>query len=159
MSDTLAKNLRGDRVDRLRLRAAYVVAPTASVDEVVREMRTRGVGCALVRGTGDMLRGIFTEYDFLARVVAPGLAAAKTTVERVMTPSPRTVAAHESIYVAVAAMAEGGFRHLPVLDADGRPRGVLAVGDVMDYLVEYFPAKVYNLPPTPDQTQPAREGA
>jgi len=37
--------------------------------------------------------------------------------------------------------------------------GVLSVKDVMRYLVGYFPARVYNLPPTPEHTQPAREGA
>jgi len=52
-----------------------------------------------------------------------------------------------------------GFRHLPVVDDDGRPVGVLSIKDVVHYLVEYFPAKVYNLPPTPDLVQPAREGA
>jgi CBS domain containing-hemolysin-like protein len=52
-----------------------------------------------------------------------------------------------------------GYRHLPVVDDDGRPVGVLSIKDVVHYLVEYFPAKVYNLPPTPDALQPAREGA
>ena len=45
-----------------------------------------------------------------------------------------------------------------------RPNGVVIAyyqsSLVIHYLVEYFPAKVYNLPPTPDPTQqPAREGA
>jgi CBS domain-containing protein len=56
-------------------------------------------------------------------------------------------------------MASGGYRHLPVTGEGGEPLGVLSVKDVVRYLVEYFPAKVYNLPPTPDQAQPAREGA
>jgi hypothetical protein len=30
---------------------------------------------------------------------------------------------------------------------------------VIHYLVEYFPAKVYNLPDNPEPKQPVREGA
>ena len=48
---------------------------------------------------------------------------------------------------------------VPVLGDDAQPAGVLSVKDIVHYLVEYFPANVYNLPPTPDMIQPAREGA
>ena len=34
---------------------------------------------------------------------------------------------------------------------------MLSVKDVVHYMVEYFPAKVYNLPPTPAERQLARE--
>jgi CBS domain-containing protein len=159
MSTTLAKNLRGDRVDRLRLRDVFAVAPATPVDQAVRGMAEQQTGCALVTDPAGKLVGIFTERDFLTRVVAAGLTPDATSVERVMSPAPRTVAAHDSVYDAVDAMASGGYRHLPVTNGDGKAVGVLSVKDVMHYLVEYFPAKVYNLPPTPDQTQPAREGA
>jgi CBS domain-containing protein len=60
---------------------------------------------------------------------------------------------------AVEMMASGAYRHLVVLGDAGEPVGVLSIRNVVRYLVEYFPARVYNLPPTPDQLQPAREGA
>jgi CBS domain-containing protein len=159
MSNTLAKNLRGDRVERLRLRRVYAVTPATPVSEAVRGMSEQRATCALVTDAAGKLVGIFTERDFLARVVAAGVKPEATAVERVMSPAPRTVAPHDSVYDAVEAMASGNFRHLPVVRTDGTAVGVLSVKDVMRYLVEYFPAKVYNLPPTPDQNQPAREGA
>ena len=76
-----------------------------------------------------------------------------------MTPDPATLAHHDSVQKAVERIGAGGYRHMPVLGGDGQPVGVLSVKEIIHYLVEYFPAKVYNLPPTPDQTQPAREGA
>lgn len=122
-------------------------------------MNDQKIGCALVHDAAGKLVGIFTERDFLSRVVAAGLNSS-TPVEKVMSPAPRTITTAASVHDAVEAMATGGYRHLPVVDGGGKPTGVLSVKDVVHYLVEYFPAKVYNLPPNPDQqTQPAREGA
>lgn len=109
-------------------------------------------------GAPERLIGIFTERDFVNRVVAAS-ADVSLPVERVMTANPGVVRASATVYAAIAMMEAGDYRHLPVLDVHGRPVGVLSVKDVMRYLVEYFPAKVYNLPPTPELSQPAREGA
>ena len=153
----LARNLKTDSVSRLQPTEPRMVAPSQTVAEAVALMRQHRVGCLLVC-EGDTLVGIFTERDLLRRV----LAASRPLTEPVsscMTPDPVTVNPKESISAALRRMEEGGYRHLPVIGTDGKPVGVLSVKAVMHYLVEYFPAKVYNLPPTPEHTQPAREGA
>src|SRR5918993_1372123 len=100
-----------------------------------------------------------TDRVFLARIVAAG-ASPDLPVRDVMTPNPVTVGEHDSVGHAVELMERQGYRHLPVMGPDPtHPLGVVSVKDVVHYLVEYFPSNVYNLPPTPDQTQPAREGA
>ena len=158
MPTTLAKSLRADTVSKLPLREVCSVEPSATIQEVIRCMNQRRVGCALVMRGGRELIGIFTERDFLSRVVAQGLDV-KTPVEKVMTPKPVTIAQHASVQQAIEMMESGGYRHAPVLGEDGQPVGVLSVKDIVHYLVEYFPANVYNLPPTPQVNQPAREGA
>ena len=158
---SLAKWLRRDKVSSLRLRDVCRVTPRDTVGQVVHAMVLCRSGFALVMdraGDAETLRGIFTERDFVNRVVAAG-ADASLPVERVMTPNPRTVRTSDTVHAAVETMEAGGFRHLPVVNDLGVPVGVLSVKDVMRYLVEYFPSKVYNLPPTPDPLQPAREGA
>ena len=159
MATTLAKSLRADTVSRLRLREPFGIAPSTPVGEAVRGMTQRRTGCALILDTTGKLVGIFTERDFLNRVIAQGLESSGP-VERVMTPAPKAVKRHESVLSVIEAMSSGGYRHVPVVGDHGEPVGVLSVKDVVHYLAEYFPAKVYNLPPTPDQqAQPAREGA
>ena len=155
---TLAKCLRTDRVSALRLRDTCRVSPRDSVQKVVAAMVGCRAGFALVMDDAGKLLGIFTERDFVNRVVAAG-ADVSQPVEGLMTRAPKTIRRSSSVHAAVELMATAGYRHLPVLDDAGEPLGVLSVKDVVRYLVEYFPAKVYNLPPTPDQTQPAREGA
>ena len=167
MASTLAKSLRADTVSRFKLRGAVTAAPDATIAQVVRDMAERRTGCALIQGAGGgdgsggagwRLLGIFTERDFVNRVVAAGLDVSRP-VGDVMTPDPKTLRPADSVQRAVELMGNGGYRHVPVMADDGQPIGVLSVREIIHYLVEYFPAKVYNLPPTPDQTQPAREGA
>ncbi len=55
-------------------------------------------------------------------------------------------------------MEEGGYRHLPVV-VDDKPVGILSVKRIVHYLVEHFPATVYNLPPYSQAFLPRREGA
>ena len=158
---SLARWLRRDKVSALRLRDVCRVSPRDTVEQVVRKMVDCRTGFALVIDGDDgaaVVVGIFTERDFVNRVVAAG-ADVSMPVEAVMTRGPTVVRTGATVYSAVETMEAEGFRHLPVVNEAGQPVGVLSVKDVMRYLVEYFPARVYNLPPSPDQTQPAREGA
>ena len=167
MATTLAQSLRADPVSRLTLRPFCSVDASTAIDETLRCMVDRKVGCALVtesgKGGGDngsasQLVGIFTERDFVDRVVAAELDVGRP-ISSVMTRSPKTIQNSQSIQNAIEMMEGGGYRHLPVLGEDAQPAGVLSVKDVVHYLVGYFPANVYNLPPTPQLNQPAREGA
>jgi len=158
MATTLANCLRADSVSALRLREVCQANPSTPIEQVVRCMAERRSGCVLVRDDGGEVLGIFTERDFVNRVVTQGLDVS-LPIEAVMTPRPTTIAAGASVLHAVEVMSGGGYRHLPVVRDDGQPVGVLSVKDVVHYLVEYFPAQVYNLPPTPELQQPVREGA
>jgi CBS domain-containing protein len=162
---SLAKWLRRDKVSSLRLRDVCRVSPRDPIDQVVRTMVGCRTGFALVMdgangapNSGAKLIGIFTERDFVNRVVAAGVDVS-LPVERVMTAGPKVIRRTSTVHSAVEMMEAGGYRHLPVVGDDGQPVGVLSVKDIVRYLVEYFPARVYNLPPTPEHTQPAREGA
>jgi CBS domain-containing protein len=161
---SLAKWLRRDKVSSLRLRDVCRVSPRDPIEQVVRTMVGCRTGFALVMdganggGGSSKLVGIFTERDFVNRVVAAGVDVS-LPVERVMTAAPKVIRRTSTVHSAVEMMEAGGYRHLPVVGDDGLPVGVLSVKDVVRYLVEYFPARVYNLPPTPEHTQPAREGA
>ena len=160
-STSLSKWLRRDKVSSLRLREVCRVSPRDTVAEVVRAMADCHTGFVLVMEGADgtaKLVGIFTERDFVNRVVAAG-ADVSMPVSQVMTAEPKVIGAGGTVQQAVEMMEAGGYRHLPVVGEGGQPVGVLSVKDVMRYLVEYFPARVYNLPPTPEHTQPAREGA
>ena len=83
MATTLAQSLRADSVSRLPLRPVCSVDVATPVDETIRCMVDRRIGCALVT-ENDQLVGIFTERDFVDRVIKPQLDTAQP-VGRVMT--------------------------------------------------------------------------
>jgi CBS domain-containing protein len=153
----LAKNLKIDSISRLHPTAPRQVGPQQSVADAVALMRRERVGCLLVC-EDERLIGVFTERDLMRRVLAAGKPLT-VSVADCMTPNPVTVHLKDPITAAVRKMEQGGYRHLPVVDEAGRPVGVLSVKRIVHYLVEHFPATVYNLPPNPGLVPQEREGA
>lgn len=125
---------------------AILVETPATVLEAVHLMDEHHAGCVLVVQAGK-LKGIFTDRDVVARVVAAGIDPAKTAVRRVMTAAPETLRPTDSIAYALNLMSLGGYRHIPLVDKGGAPVGVVSVKDIVGYVVGFFPKSVINLPP------------
>jgi len=153
----LSRNLRIDSVSRLSPTPPRQIGADRPVAEAVEVLRRERVGCLLVV-RGEKLAGIFTERDLLARVLAAGKPL-DTPVAAVMTADPVTVQPKDPIRLAVKRMQAGGYRHLPVVDEESRPVGVLSAKRVVHYLVEHFPHTVYNQPPDPSRVPETPEGA
>ena len=128
----------------------------ATVGDVLRLLRAQRTG-AVVICEGTKLVGIVTERDAL-KLMASGADLA-TPVREVMSSPPATISNQATVSDAIQIMSEGGYRHLPVVDAAGRPTGVVATQGIVHFLVDHFPATVYNLPPDPKASTRDREGA
>ena len=129
--------------------------PHVSIRETLRRMKERRMGSVLVCRNG-VLAGIFTERDALRILAAHENLDAP--IESVMIRDPVSIKADATVATAVLRMSSGGYRRLPIVDADGRPTGLIEVAGIMHYLVEHFPKTVYNLPPTPHPVSHEREG-
>jgi len=129
------------------LRSPVCVPPSASVRDGVDAMNEHRTGCVLVV-EADRLVGVFTERDVLTRVVGR-VDIDATPVARVMTPDPECLTLEDGISYALNMMSDGGFRHIPLIDAEQHPTGVVAMRDIVDYMVDLFPEAVLNLPPSP----------
>ncbi|MGL6075154.1 MAG: CBS domain-containing protein [Fimbriiglobus sp.] len=151
----LARNLKIESVERLEPTAPHQIEADVRVAQAVERLREARVGCLLVTQDGKLV-GIFTERDLLTRVVGPGLPLSMPLRE-CMTPNPVSVGSLDPIRTAILKMQDGGYRHLPVVDAENRPIGILSVKRIIRHIVEHFPHVVYNQPPGP--TAREREGA
>ena len=143
------------------VRSAYPDQPLATtVDatagEALQLLRAQRTGAILIC-EGAKLVGIVTERDAL-RLMASGGDFSRP-VRDVMSSPPATISANATVGEAIRTMSEGGYRHLPMVDDQGRPTGVLAVHGIVHYLVDHFPSTVYNLPPDPKASTREREGA
>ena len=153
----LARNLRVDSVSRLLPASPRSVEASQTVADAVYVMRQERIGCLLVCQK-DRLIGIFTERDLMCRVLGVGKPLTSPMSE-VMTPDPVVLSPKDSIRTAIKKMQQGGYRHLPVVDEENRPVGVLSVKLIVKYLVEHYPTAVYNLPPDPSSVPTEAEGA
>ena len=158
VSMELSRNLMIESVARLAPTAPREIGADARVADAVELLRRERVGCLLVTRSARLV-GIFTERDLLTRVLAAGLPL-RTPLRECMTPDPVSVGRHEPIRQAIRRMQDGGYRHLPVVDEERRPVGILSAKRIIAYIVEHFPHVVFNLPPDPDKTIPeSAEGA
>jgi signal-transduction protein with cAMP-binding, CBS, and nucleotidyltransferase domain len=147
-----------DPIKILHLRAGHVGIPLGTtIGEAARVMKERRIGCVLVEDQGK-LAGIFTERDILTKLVGTGYDPAKVQVDGVMTRNPEALTQDDPIAFAMQIMSVGGFRHVPLVDADRRPVGILSVKDIVDYIVEHFPGEVLNIPPEPGKHARIPEG-
>jgi CBS domain-containing protein len=141
--------------------SAYPDQPLAAnadetVGNVMQLLRAQRTGAVLLCD-GPKLVGIFTERDALKQMASG--ADLSAPVRTVMSSPPATVASSSTVGDAIRIMAEGAYRHLPIVDQDQHPKGVLAVHGIVHYLVDHFPETVYNLPPDSKAAQQSREGA
>mgnify|MGYP001010044292 FL=1 len=86
---------------------------------------------ALVVVENERIAGIFTERDALNKVLAGGLDPDATKLEAVMVANPQSISADRPLAHALHMMADGGFRHVPVVDAQGEPLGMVSARDAL----------------------------
>ena len=142
----------------LRRPGCVAVPLGTSIGEAARVMKEHRIGCVLVEDAGKLV-GVFTERDILSKLVGTGYDPAKVRVDGVMTTDPETLTPDDPIAFALQLMSVGGFRHIPLVDAESRPIGVLSVKDIVEYLVEHCPREILNIPPEPGKHARTPEGA
>lgn len=113
-------------------RNVVTVGPTHTLQEAARRMAQGKVGSAVVR---DEAPGIITERDLL-RAIADGADFSTTEVSEYMTANAITASASWDLVKAARCMQEGGFRHLIILDDDGRLAGMLSLRDLVGPLLD-----------------------
>ena len=132
--DRVELSLMTETVADLGPREPVTVPADADLGQAMRAMLGRRVGAVLVTAAGGKLAGILTERDFLTKV-AGAAGFERLPVTDFMTRNPETVTADDPLSVALAKMAGGGYRHLPVV-ADDTPVGVVSVRDVLRHIVQ-----------------------
>lgn len=125
-----------DTIAELAPKAPITIDARASLAKAVRQMNTHGIGCLLVTDAHDKLVGIFTEKDVLHRVVGLVDDLETAVVAEYMTPDPIALTANLPIAQALHEMHVHGFRHLPLVDGEHRPEGIVSFRDVIHHLKE-----------------------
>lgn len=149
-------NLNTETVDHSYPSEPLCLPATVTVREAMQQMNDRNEAAVLVC-EDDSLIGIFTERDALKRMAAG--ANCDVPLAEVMTHRPASLRTSDTVGAAIAKLSRGGYRRLPIVDEQGRPLGVLKMEGILHYLIEHFPAVIYNLPPEPHYAARDAHGA
>lgn len=105
------------------------VSPETSLIDVARRMKKLDVG-SLPVGEHDRLVGMVTDRDIVCRAVANGADLSTLTTRDVMTKGIQYCKDSDDLDKALKKMAQEKVRRLPVINANKRLVGMLAIGDI-----------------------------
>lgn len=145
-------------ISSLKLQKMITVDLGTTVADVVKLIQTEGVACVLITDKGKLV-GIFTERDVIRKLVGKGLDHTREIVDDYMTPDPHFLFIDDPIAFALNRMYDGGYRHVPIIDTDHKPIGIVGILDIISHLAVYYSDEIINLPPDPMRVaQPRPEG-
>jgi CBS domain-containing protein len=108
------------------------VEPETTLAEVARHMRKDDSDSVAVMSDGRLV-GIITERD-MVRAIADGVNPQEARADLVMTADPATVSNEEDVSVVAVKMMRLGVRHLPVVNKDGEPVGLVSARNLVAIL-------------------------
>ena len=128
---TLGRRLLLRVEDLMHIGEAIPIVPeTASMHQVILEMSGKRFGAtSVVDGTG-ALTGIITDGDLRRHLQRDGQLFEKHARD-VMTPHPKTIRADELATKALELMEHHAITSLLIVDATGRPTGMLHLHDLL----------------------------
>ena len=106
---------------------AVTIEPTATVHEAVTLMAAKQVGAVVVVNSQKQVIGIFTERDNLLRVSVRRRDLERTRICEVMTSPVETIPPETNVQTALERMIRRHFRHLPIVDIDNHPIGIVSI--------------------------------
>lgn len=136
-ADEFEKGLCEDSIAELATRPVVSVHPQTPVSDVLEMMAEKNLSCVVVCDEGKPI-GIFSERDVLNRVAPHFNRTRDLPLSEVMT--SEVVVVYETDHPArvLCQMSEGGFRHIPLVDVQGRCIGIIASRDIGAYLREHL---------------------
>ncbi|MGH9857088.1 MAG: CBS domain-containing protein [Acidobacteriota bacterium] len=133
-------------IRHLPLDPAICVESGTSLHDVIARMREGHASCVLICKENRCL-GIFTERDYLNKVLStPGTDRLKP-IDDFMTSEPKTLGPENTVGTAVRMMSEFGFRNIPLVDSAGNCTRLLQIRNIIQFLAELYPEEVLNVQP------------
>jgi CBS domain-containing protein len=116
-------------------RPVCTLPPDVPCQEAAQLLRDERVGCVVVAENERPL-GIVTDRDLVVRVMAESLDPEKTLLREIMSGEPVFLTGERGLDQALVTMRQQRVRRIPVVDADGRLEGVVALDDLLPLLAD-----------------------
>ncbi len=114
---------------------ALILKESSPLREALELLQKHKIGCVVVVDHAGVVKGIFSERDAVLKVALRGMDLDKTPVSEVMTREPQTTKMTATIGYALTMMSQGGYRHIPIVDEENFPVGMISVKNLIDFIV------------------------
>ena len=121
----------------------YSIRPDVTVYEALVLMAEKDIG-ALVVMDGTELVGIFSERDYVRKVILKGHSSKELQVRDIMTRPALTVSRGTSVDECMRIITSERCRHLAVAE-EGRVVGVVSIGDVVNWIITTQDRTIHQL--------------
>lgn len=107
-----------------------VVKQDATIDEAASTMWEKHIGSVIVVDNEGKMAGIITASDIIF-AVTKSLIGRQVPVSGIMSKTSIMATPNESVLTAVDRMMKENVRHLPVVEKNGTPVGIISTRDTM----------------------------
>ncbi len=108
----------------------------ATVADAIRTMLRQHVGAVGVVDSERRVAGIFTERDVLMKTSLSGQDPEHMSIREVMTTPVELATLSTGPGEAMATMVERHYRHLPVVDEQGKLLGILSIRNLLEWRID-----------------------
>ncbi|WBL36911.1 CBS domain-containing protein [Tepidiforma flava] len=122
---------------------AACIAADAPLAAAIAELAARNIGALVALDTAGAVAGILSERD-IVRALAAGRPLDRLAVADLMTPGVICGRLDDDLEPVLAAMTEGHFRHLPVVDG-GALVGLVTTADLAQALLRSLAGRLVTL--------------
>lgn len=124
---------------------AVTVPEEMTLDDAARVLWAKNIGSVIVVNRQDRMTGILTERDMLF-AISKGLIGKDVPVSSIMSQTSLIASPNEGVATVLDRMIKANVRHLPVVDSDSRPLGMISTRDLMSF-TEPFLKFLMKAPP------------
>jgi len=107
-----------------------LVNEEATIDEAASTMWNKGIGSVIVVDKEGKMAGIITASDIIF-AVTKSLIGRQVPVSGIMSKTSIMATPNESVLTAIERMMRENVRHLPVIEKNGTPVGIISTRDTM----------------------------
>jgi CBS domain-containing protein len=135
-----------DSVERILKRKGpqvHSISADATVYEALEKLADKDIGALVVMNGLDLV-GVFSERDYVRKVILKGRSSREMHVHEIMSSPAVTVDAKATVDDCMALMTSKRFRHLPVMEA-GKVVGVVSIGDLVNWVMTVQDETIHHL--------------
>ena len=135
-----------DPISSLNLGEPLVLEKGTSIRTALNKMQRKLENYIMVTSNGSLI-GILTERDILMNITGKEYDLEISLIEEFMTQDPETLTMEDPLAYALNKMHVGGFRHVPIVDYQNTPVGIITLSKIISIIADFFNQDIINLPP------------